>query len=260
LSAYYAASKEKDPKTGRRRTILRAMMAIDGHALQFADTADGKKELKLKVMATAYDMNDREIASRDNTFDTAVGVEEMTQLTASGLVYNTEVDIAAPGAYQLRVAAWDANAKRAGSATSFVEIPDFNREGMVLSSVQVFDSDAKRNEALTRAGVLGAGSPITRVFAPGAVLQYDCTVYGAAADRVDIAVRVLRGAEQVLMSGPGPLAGGDANLAAIRASGRIQLPANLPPGDYSLEIKFEERMAKGNSRNASQWVDFTVAQ
>jgi len=85
--------------------------------------------------------------------------DEMHQTVASGLVYNFEIEIQKPGPYQLRVAAWDANAERAGSASTFVEIPDYNRAGIALSSVQLYDSDAKRNEELTRAGVLGAGSP-----------------------------------------------------------------------------------------------------
>jgi hypothetical protein len=40
---------------------------------------------------------------------------------------------------------------------------------IALSSVLLFDSGAKRNQALTPAGVMGAWSLVTRMFAPGAV-------------------------------------------------------------------------------------------
>jgi VWFA-related protein len=53
LSAFYSASSAKDPKTGRRPTLLRAMLAIDAHGLKFNDTPDGKKQVNLDIVAAA---------------------------------------------------------------------------------------------------------------------------------------------------------------------------------------------------------------
>jgi hypothetical protein len=165
----------KDPKTGRRPTLLRAMLAIDARGLRFNDTPEGRKQLDLDIVAAAYGANNEVVTSSHRTFSVAITPDEMNQIVASGLVYGFEFAILQPGPYQLRVAAWDANSERAGSATTFVEIPDFNGKGIALSSVQLHDSDSKRNEELTREGVIGAGSAVTRVFALGAVLRYDCT-------------------------------------------------------------------------------------
>ncbi len=178
LSAFYSAATRKDPKTGRRPAVLRAMLAIDARGLKFNDTSGGRKQLNLDILAEAYGSNNDVVASSDRTFSVAMAPAEMNQTVDSGLVYNFEIEIPKPGPYQLRVAAWDANAELTGSASTFVEIPDFNRTGIALSSVQLYDSDSKRNDELTRAGVIGAGSPVTRVFASGAVLKYDYTVYG----------------------------------------------------------------------------------
>jgi hypothetical protein len=129
--------------------------------------------------------------------------DEMHQMVASGSGVRLRDRDSATWPYQLRVAAWDDNAERAGPASTFVEIPDSNRTGRRLSSVQLYDSDAKRKEGLTRAGVLGAGSPVVRVFAVGAVLNYDRSVYGPLIDRqagkqeIDVAVRLVRGTEQI---------------------------------------------------------------
>jgi hypothetical protein len=149
----------------------------------------------------------------------------------------------------------------------FVEIPDFNRTAMALSSVQLYDSDAKRKEGLTRAGVLGAGSPVTRVFAVGAVLKYDCTVYGSLIDRqagkqkIDVAVRLLRGAEQIFVGQPIALAIPDGNSTeAVHAIGEIKLPATLPPGDYALELSAYDRLEKRPPQEVAQWVDVALIQ
>lgn len=170
LSAFYSAATRKDPTTGRHPTVLQAMLAIDARGLKFNDTADGKEQLDLDIIAAAYDGENQVVASSSRTFRVAMTPDEMNQTLASGLLYGFEIEIMRPGPYQLRVAAWDANSERSGSATTFVEIPDYNRAGIALSSMQLH-SDSKRNEELIRGGILGAGSPVTRVFALGAVLK-----------------------------------------------------------------------------------------
>jgi hypothetical protein len=147
------------------------MLAIDARGLKFNDTAEGKKQLDLDIIAAAYGAESEVVASNDRTFRVAMTPDEMNQTLASGLLYGFEIEIMRPGPYQLRVAAWDANLVRVGSAATFVEIPEFNRAGIALSSAQLYDSDPGRNKELTRAGVIGAGSAVTRMFAPGAVLQ-----------------------------------------------------------------------------------------
>jgi VWFA-related protein len=265
LSALYSASADKDPKTGRRVSMLRAMLAIDARSLRFNDTADGGKQLNLEIVAAADGPNNEVVASSDRTFSPVMTAEEMNQILASGLAYGFEIEIPKPGPYQLRVAAWDANSEQVGSAATFVEIPDYNGAGIALSSVQLHDSDSKRNEELTRAGVLGAGSPVTRVFASGAVLEYDCAVYGPLVDqqtgkpKLDVTVRLFRGPEQIFRGQPIDLAiAGGNSTGAIRAAGEIKLPATLPRGDYALELNVHDRLQKKQSQGVAQWVDFTL--
>ncbi|HZL57974.1 MAG TPA: VWA domain-containing protein [Bryobacteraceae bacterium] len=267
LSAYYSASARKDPKTGRRPALLRAMLAIDAHGLGFKDTEDGKKQLDLDIVAAAYGANNEVIASSDKTFSAAMTGDEMSRTIASGLVYNLDIEIPKPGPYQFRVAVRDANSERVGSAASFVEIPDFNRPGIVLSSVLLYDSDAKRNEELTREGIMGPGSPVTRVFGSSAVLGYDCAVFGATPDRqtgkprIDVQVRLFRGPERIFSGQPIPLpipAGTSSD--DIHAAGEIRLPATLPPGDYIAELTVYDRVENRKLQQAAQWVDFTLVK
>lgn len=267
LSAFYSASAEKEPKTGRRSTLLRGMLAIDAHGLKFKDVPDGKKELNIEVVAAVYGANSEVIASSDKKFGTVMSPAEMTQIVASGVVYGIDIAIPKPGPYQLRVAVLDANSEQLGSASTFVEIPDFNRSAIALSSVLLYDSDSKRNEQLTRAGVIGAGSPVTRAFVPGAAIVYDCTVFGTLLDKqtakpqIDIEVRLLRGPEQIFTGKPLPLdIGEEGSRSAIHAMGEIKLPGTLPPGNYALELSVYARLEKAKLQRAVQWADFTLVR
>jgi VWFA-related protein len=265
LSAFYSAAMHKDPKTGKRPAVLRAMLAIDARGLKFNDTPDGKKQLDLDIEAEAYGADNEVVTSNDRTFHVAMAPDEAHETVSTGLLYAFEIEIAHPGPYQLRVAAWDANSERVGSASAFVEIPDWNRKRIALSSVRLYDSDAKRNEELTRAGVIGAGSPVTRVFALGAVLRYDYTVYGTRTGpsgkaKLAVVVRLFRGPEQIYNGQPIPLAMKDGSSAeTVPATGTVKLPATLPPGDYALELSVYDELEK-NPQSASQWVDFTLHQ
>ncbi len=264
LSVFYSAGS-KDPKTGRRGALLRAMLAIDAHGLAFQDAPGGKKQLKLDVVAAAYGENNEAVTSSDKTFSASMTADEMNGIVASGLVYGLDAAIPKPGPYQFRVAVRDANSGRLGSAATFVEIPDFNRPGILLSSLQLYDSDDARNAGLTRAGVLGAGSAVTRVFASGgAELRYTCTVYGpltgerAGRPNIETAVNLFRGPEQILAGQPVPLEmSASRSTGPLRIGGAIRIPPTLPPGDYTLELMVFDRLEK-KPRSAAQWIDFTL--
>ena len=265
LSAFYSASTAREAKTNRHSTIIRAMLAIDARQLRFAGGPGSERRLELEVIAAAFGPDDRTIVQTDRTFTAVVQPDEMDRITASGLVYGLDTEVPKPGPYQLRIAAFDRNAQRTGSASTFIEVPDFNKAEIAMSSILLADPDAGRDERLTRAGVIGAGSPVTRVFASGAVLKYDCTVFGALIDRrtgkprIEIEVRLFRGPEQIFTGRPVPLAVAEGNSTeAIHAAGEIRLPATLPPGDYAVELSAYDRLGRQPSPHAVQWSDFTL--
>lgn len=243
------------------------MLAIDAHGLSFQDAPGGEKQLNLEVVAAAYGGNNELVTSSNKTFSASMTADEMNRIVASGLVYDLDVEVPQPGPYQFRTAVWDANSERAGSATIFVEIPDFNRPGMELSSILLHDSDSVRNGQLTRAGVLGAGSAVTRMFAAGAVLTYDCTIVGAMVDPhtakpdIDIEVRLFMGPERIFAGQPMPLAAQEgASMDLIHADGTIKLPPTLPPGNYALELIANDHLQNPKLQRAEQWVDFTLVK
>src|SRR6185503_3069148 len=163
--------------------------------------------------------------------------------------------------YQLRIAALDVNSGRLGSAYTFVEVPDFRRAAVALSSITLRDPDPAGNQQLIRAGVLGAGSAVTRVFAPGAKLSYDSMVLGEVVDhsksapKLDLEVRLFRGAEQIFASPPIPVPA--QQPPEIHAAGEIRIPPGMAPGSYALELIVYDPQQK-RVPPAEQWTDFTL--
>ncbi len=247
LSAFYSASRDRQP-------VLRAMLAIDAHGLHFKDAADGKKRLDLDIIAAAYGAGSTAVASSDKTFSAELTESEMNQFIASGIVYNMDIAIPKPGGYQFRVAVRDANAEQIGSATTFVEIPDFKRRAMELSSILLSDSDAGRNELLSRAGVLGPGSPVTRVFGAGAAVTWDCDVFGAGNPAIEMSINLFRGKDRIFTGKPiSAPAGKDG--APVHLNGQVRLPDSLPAGDYALEL-----LVQDGGKSATQSTDFSIVR
>jgi VWFA-related protein len=266
LSAFYSAAEDGAKKTHRLQTTLRTLMVIDARGLTPEDIAGGRKRLVLDVLAGIWGENDKAIAAVDKTFTIEKTPAEMERAVSQGLAVEVDVPVPKPGGYQLRSAVREPGSGQSGSATAFVQIPDFNRR-LAISSVLLLDRDAGRAEALARAGVMAAGGPAIRVFASGAVLDYDCTVSGFQIDtqtgkpKLDVAVRLFRGPEQIYTGRPIALAMADGNSkTAVHAAGEIKLPATLPPGDYALELIAYDRLEKSKPQHAEQFVDFSLAK
>lgn len=266
LSAFYSAAEGGAKKTHRLQTTLRTLMVIDARGLKPEDIAGGKKRLILDVLAGIWGENDKAITEVDKTFTIEKTPAEMERAVSQGLAVEIDVPVPTPGGYQLRSAVREPASGQSGSATEFVQIPDFNRR-LALSSVLLFDRDTGRAEALARAGVMAAGGPAIRVFASGAVLDYDCTASGFQIDaqtgkpNLDVAVRLFRGAQQIYTGQPITLAIANGNsTAVVHAAGEIKLPASLLPGDYALELVVNDRLEKSKPQPAEQFVDFTLAR
>ncbi len=265
LSAFYSAAAGSAKKAHRLQTTLRTLMVIDARGLTPEDIAGGQKRLVLDVLAGIWGENDEAIAAVDKTFTIEKTPAEMERAVSQGLAVELDVPVPKPGGYQLRSAVREPGSGQRGSATAFVQIPDFNRR-LALSSVLLLDRDAGRAETLARAGVMAAGGPAIRVFASGAVLDYDCTVSGFQIEaqtgkpKLDVTVYLFRGPEQIYTGQPLALVIPEGNSAAvIHAAGEIKLPATLPPGDYALELVVNDRLGKSKPQPAEQFVDFTLA-
>src|SRR5205085_1487953 len=132
---------------------------------------------------------------------------------AAGLALQIDLPGIDPGAYQLRSAVRDVRSGQTGSASTFVEIPDFNQRHVDLSSILIWDDDSARSGMLRQQGIIGGGGPVTRVFGPGASLSYAFDVFGARVEKsggkpkigkpkIDIEVHLYRGPERIFTGHP----------------------------------------------------------
>ncbi len=236
------------------------MLAIDAHALTFTDAANGRKRLDLEIVAGLWGADNKVAASSDKTFSGEMAPAEASDLAASGLLYGFDMVLPKPGSYQLRIAVRDVTSGRLGSAYSFVEVPDFRRAALALSSLTLRDPDEARNQELIRAGIPGAGSAVTRVFTPGAKLSYDSAIFGAIVDesksapKLQMEVRLFRGSDRIFSSPPIPVPA--QQPPEIHAAGEIRLPAAMAPGNYTVQLVVYD--PQQSAAAAEQWTDFTL--
>jgi hypothetical protein len=254
LDPLYAAS-EPDAKTKRRLPVLHAMVAIDGRDVKFTDGEDGGKKLTLDVLVGVFNQDGTPAGSKDQRFDISATPAQATQLAESGLGYTLELTLGKPGPYQVRAAIRNVGTGAVGSAYSFVELPDFNKNGIVLSSI-----------ALTSNGLAGRSSSIGwGKFTTGAKLHFACEIFGVkdpqppAASKVEMEVRLYREGSAVLRTQPLPVSPAKISAQHI-LSGELQLDGRIAPGDYAMELVAYDRLASPKRQIASQWADLTVVK
>lgn len=257
LDPLYAAS-DPDPKTKHRLPVLHAMVAIDGRDVKFTDAADGSKKLTLDILVGVFNQDGTPAGSKDQRFDISATPAQAAQLAVSGLGCTLDVTLSRPGPYQVRAAIRDVGTGAIGSAYSFVELPDFNKTGIVLSSIAL--TSVPQIAGGTRAGSLGWGK-----FATGARLHFACEIFGAkdpqppAASKVEMEVRLYREGNPVFQTQPLPVPPAKASAQHI-LSGEFQLSADITPGDYAIELVAYDRLASPMRQIASQWADLTVVK
>jgi len=257
LDPLYAAS-EPDPKTRHRLPVLHAMVSIDGNDVRFADGSDGKKKLVIDVVVGVYNQDGTRAGSRDQRFEISATPDEVARLAVSGIGYTMDVKLTRPGPYQIRAAVRDVGSGIVGSAYSFVEIPDFNKSGIVLSSVALSSAPAGTGENDT--GSLGWSK-----FTAGAKVHFACEVFGVTPARppgepeVEMEVRLFREGNAVLETPPLAVSPGMISGEHLLA-GDIQLSNGLVPGDYAMQLVAYDRLAPPKKQIASQWIDLTIVK
>jgi VWFA-related protein len=249
LSTLYSAGA-KDANSGRIGGLLRAVLVIDAHDLNFEDQPDGKKKAVLDVVGAVFGGDDKVVTSSDKTFTVNLSPEEWRQTVESGLVYQMYVPVARPGGYQFRLAMRDAGSGKTGSVSSFVDIPDFNQRRLTLSSMEL------------SAG--GMTDKITRKFGTGSLLDFACDVSGETVNKhtgqpkIEFEVRLFRGSERIFQSRMIAMPSQDVEKPMVLA-GRIRLPESLPYGDYAMELVAYDRLASSDRQEVKQWIDFSLA-
>jgi len=108
---------------------------VNGSSLPFAETG-GMFKNDLEVMSMATDEKGKATYSDRNTVNLSMKADTVNRVKATGFRVIQSIDLA-PGRYQLRVAVRESNTKKAGSVTFDLEVPDFAKSPLLMSSLAI---------------------------------------------------------------------------------------------------------------------------
>jgi VWFA-related protein len=264
-----------DRKAG---AFVRSMLHIDPSKITFTKEPDGQHKGVIDISAFTFGVTGEVIDHESREYTFRVPDAEFNQFMQSGLLYNVTVPIKKPGAYQLRVAVRDVASEKTGSANQFVEVPDIAEKRLALSGLVVSGSDPAKQlppgavevvnvtEGQVDARNVESG-PSERLLQRGMQLHYGLAIYNATVKgaaghpQLEGQVRVLRDGKAIFTSQKTALdLTGQTDWKQVVAGGKLQLGAQMEPGEYVLQVIVTDRLAKEKYNSATQWIDFEIVK
>ncbi len=251
-------------------SYIRSLMHISAKDLTFTKDANGDYKTVVDVVALTFGDNGRLIEQVGKAYTLSVAEKDYENTLKNGLVYQLNVPIKKPGAYQLRVAVRDEKSEKIGGANQFIEIPDLKKERLTLSGLVVggYEAQAKTTNVKFQEQAISEADPLAqasvRRFREGNILQYGYFIYNAKIDRqtnqpqLTTQMRLFR--EGKLMFTGKEIAfdsNGQTDLKRINASGALRL-GGLESGEYILQIIVKDKLAKEKYQTTSRWIEFEV--
>jgi VWFA-related protein len=245
---------------------VRSMLLIDPSTLTFERLPDGQHQTKLDIIAVTFGEDGRVVDQLNRVETIRVPADSLEQFKKEGMVYDLNVPVKRPGAYQLRIAVRDSATERTGSAGQFVEVPDLTKRRLALSGLVVASPAPQPAAQVMPAGLSEQqADPATRRFRRGAMLDYGFVIYNAKPERatgrprLTIQARLFREGRQVYAGQPQPFdPAPQSGLERVEAAGRLQLGAALEPGEYVLQVVVTDALAGNSNAIATQWIDFEL--
>ncbi len=252
VESLYSASSP-DPKTNLRSPILGVMVTASGPDLTLAATPEGLRKLDCDVLVAVFQEDGALAASRMSALSQTVTPEKAAQIASSGVHAGMSINLIRPGAYQIRVAVRDRASGAIGSTSGFLQVPDFNKHELALSTIALLPSPLDGNEAWGE-------------FKAGSTVAFECQIFGVQPAsngrdlRVEMGARVFsdRGGAPVMDSHLVPVSA--SSLAQNTLSGRFQLGKDLEPGHYAIQVIVYDRSAPPRKQTASQWADLMIVK
>src|SRR6185503_18443309 len=94
--------KEKNQMPAGTTSFVRSVFHIDANKLNFTDIADGKKQLKLELVAFAFNEQGAVADQHGRAFTLDFDEPGYQAVLKYGLLYRADIPIKKPGAYQFR--------------------------------------------------------------------------------------------------------------------------------------------------------------
>lgn len=242
-SGYFAS--EPDPKTALRSPILRTMLIVNGSDLDVAGKADMRTKFDFDALIAVFNEDGTSAVEGRRTFHVEITPEDAPRIAAAGLEVAMNVKLSHPGHYQVRAAIRDAASGAVGSSYAFFEAPDYNKQQIVLSSIEL--------------------SPSQRI-ARGQQVHFECQIVGVKLaprlpkPNVEMEIRLFHQGEAAPVYESGVLAVPPSALAHNLLAGQVSIRTNLEPGEYALQLVAYDRLAPRSRQTATQWTHLSVVK
>ena len=258
-----------DPASG---AVVASLMHIDMSGVKFTEEPDGWRKAVIDVAALTFGEDGAVVDEVNRTETVRVRGEAYEMVRREGLIYQMQVPVKKPGAYQLRVAVRDASTEKLGSASQFIEVPDLKKNRLALSGI-VMQSSATTAASVAADRAVAEwkepdpqGSAAVRRFHRGEQIDYFYNIYNAEVDkatgrpRLQTQMRLYRDREKVYEGPPEDFdAGAQTDFKYLRAAERVGLNS-LAPGEYILQVVVTDALAPEKRRAVTQWIDFEVVK
>ena len=254
LEPVFAAAKPNQKK--KRMPLARAVIDMEGRDIAFSDIAGGKKQAVVDIAVAVFNEDGSQAGAANKSFTLQVTNEKAASIARNGLQYTLDVALAGPGPYQVRAAVRDQGSGGVGSAYAFLEIPDYNRSQIALSSLIL---------SAPQGAPSAAARPDWNEFAPGATVQYVCEVFGLKTPgkppgppSVETEVKLYHGGGAVadIPLSPAKIESVDGQTFL---AGTLRIPEGLAPGNYTMQVLAYDRLESSKKKQeAQQWVDVAV--
>jgi len=270
----------------KKGSYMRSLLHFDARDLSFTEESDGSHKAKIDLLAITFGGEGHPVEQISGSATLRVPGPKYQLALRDGIFYFLTVPIKKPGVYQLRVAVRDESSERVGSASQFVEVPEFKNNQLTLSgiileglgqttakassppelvpSVNDQNNTAQNGE---REVVNSASSAAVRQFHDGQVVQYAFAVYNAHLDKVtgqptvQVQMRLFRNGQPLSAATAQPVnLNRQPDLKRLSVTGGMRLGADLTPGEYVLQVIATDPLADEKHRVATQSIDFEIVK
>jgi VWFA-related protein len=264
LTAVFANTKDAG-------SFIRSVIYLKAQDLTFSDEPDGSHKANFDLSGIVFGDNGAVVHQIGEARTLHLRKQDYERVLRDGLVYQLDIPIKKPGAYQFRVAVRDSKTSHVGVAGELVEVPDLHNQHLALSGITL--SNANASEAMSAKASAAAGlaessiaNPAVRRFHQASSLYFAYVVYKAQFDSASHApdlsaqVRMFFQGKLVWEGAPKPISfAGQNDPERISAGGGLQI-GSLAPGEYILQIVVTDARAPEQFHTATQWIDFEIVK
>lgn len=267
--------------TKARGSFLRSLVHFAARDITFTDQQDGWHEAVFDISGIIFGDNGTVVGQHNQKETLRLRGQTYDRVQRDGLDYHFDMLVKTPGSYQFRVAVRDSASAHIGTAGQFIDVPNLRKQHLALSSIALWSGGSSLGTenadsppgAILPAGALVNGeqikttSPAVRRFRQGSNLVFGYAAYNGRVDkstnrpRLTAQARIFRDGRPVYVGDAMPIdATGQSDMARLTVGGRLQLGADLSPGEYVLQLTIEDPLAKEKHRTAIQWIDFEIVK